>query len=86
LLAGDCLVSAGASSAIIDATLKLEFMNGLAQNLAPGLLTMILLRSFEDAADAVTASVLRPRVPVVINKNDVIHAEPGFPEGVWPRY
>jgi hypothetical protein len=65
---GHCSANAVASLAVIDSTLKLEYLNGLAQTIAPGLLASALPRTFKNAVESVSAEAFRLHIPLVVKK------------------
>jgi hypothetical protein len=76
LLAGHCSANTAASLADFGSTLKLEYLNGLAQTLAPGLLASAPPRTFQNAVEFVSAAAFEIRVLMAIRETGVVFAEP----------
>jgi hypothetical protein len=77
VLAGKCSPNQLASSAGFGSTLTLDYLNTLAEALAPSLLSSRVPQSLEDAVYITSEAAARLRMPLVIRKTDLIFPEPG---------
>jgi len=77
-LAGNCSPNQSASSAGFGSTLTLDYLNTLAEALAPSLLLSRVPQSLEDAVNIISEAGARLRMPLVIRDTDLIFPEPGL--------
>jgi len=78
VLAGKCSPNQPASSAGFGSTLTLDYLNTLADALAPSLLLSRVPQFLEGAVDIISEAAARLRMPLVIRDTDLIFPEPGL--------
>jgi hypothetical protein len=77
VLAGQCSLNELASSAGFGSTLTLDYLNTLAEVLAPSLHSSRIPQSLVDAVHITSEAASRLRMPLVIRETDLILPEPG---------
>jgi hypothetical protein len=79
VLAGQCSPNELASSAGFGSTLTLDYLNTLAEALAPSLLSSRVPHSLADAVNIILEASAKLRMPLVIRETDLILPEPAGP-------